>query len=401
MKKESVVLAYSGGLDTSIILHWLVYQKNLDVVAFTADIGQCMFDSTLVKKRAYLCGASKVVVKDLKEELVKDFAFKAINADAVYEDGYLLGTSIARPLIAKGQVQAAKEHGCNILAHGATGKGNDQIRFEFAYKSLYPKANILSPWKDAEFLKQFKSREDMIKYADMNKIDISSSSREYSIDDNILHISHEGGMLEDVNNSSYPILIKESEQNECLEIIVEFEKGIPTSLNIQGKKISDPVRMFQELNKLAELYKFGIVDIVENRYVGIKSRGVYYQGAMEIFYRSHVTLEATILDKKTFHKKLELGREIGKLIYEGRWYSNYLQNLFLFCEKVNDILDGQVKILIRPNAFNVIARRPKNIILYNKIRSTGSFSMLNFNPEDAKGFINIAHIEDTWNNSSE
>lgn len=396
MPKERVVLAYSGGLDTSVILHWLVYQKNYDVIAYSSSIGQQVFDENLVKKRAKESGATEIVIEDLKRALAVDYAFKALNADAIYEDGYMLGTAIARPLIASGQVSIAKKRGCTALSHGSTGKGNDQVRFELAYKALMPEAKILSPWKDPVFLKQFSNRRDLLSYAEKNGISVSSLSKSYSMDDNLLHISHEGGVLEDVGNSSYPLLIKESKANQSKELKVEFKAGIPSSLVFEDKKISDPVKMFQLLNNLSHEYCFGIADIVENRYVGIKSRGVYYQGAMELFYKAHVALEATILDKKTFHHKLTLGREAGKLIYEGKWFSKYLQSLFNYSEMVNKSLDGEVGIIIRPNSFSVVSRKPRDQKLYAKLKDFGSFSMVNFQPVDSTGFINIASIEDLW-----
>ncbi|MEM3610399.1 MAG: argininosuccinate synthase, partial [Candidatus Anstonellales archaeon] len=262
---RKICLAYSGGLDTSIILHWLVYEKSYDLIAFSADIGQEIFNKNEIEKRAKTTGAEKVIIKDLKKELIEEFAFRAIKSDAYYEDGYLLGTSIARPLIAKHQVEIAKRENCNILSHGATGKGNDQIRFELAYKVLYPEAIIYSPWKDKEFLKSFKSREEMIKYAEKNKLDIHSKSKSYSIDDNLLHISHEGGILEDPNNSSHKNLIKSSKENSSKLIEIEFEKGVPKILFIDDKKIEDSVEIFNLLNELSKRYCFGIIDIVENR----------------------------------------------------------------------------------------------------------------------------------------
>ncbi len=391
-----VVLAYSGGLDTTIILHWLVYQKGYDVIAYTSFIGQKDFKPEVIKKRAKHSGANKIIIEDLRRQLAEDYAWKAINSDAVYEDNYLLGTAIARPLIASNQVKTAKKYSCSALAHGATGKGNDQVRFELTYKVLMPEANIISPWKDAEFLKEFSSRSDMLRYAEKNGLDLDPASRSYSIDDNLLHISHEGGILEDPANLSYPMLTKNSTEIESKIITVQFERGVPKTIEADGAKVSDPVEMFNLLNDLSDRYSFGIADIVENRYIGIKSRGVYYQGAMEIFHKAHITLEATLLDKKTFHHKLTLGRIAGELIYEGRWFSRYLQNLFSYCSAVNSELDGEVKILLRPNSFSVVGRKPNNKKIHQKLKNIGSFSMNNYNPLDAIGFINIASIEDSW-----
>ena len=394
--KEKLVLAYSGGLDTSIILHWLVYEKNFDVIAFCADLGQIEFNSELASKRAKDSGASEVVVTNLKKEIAVDFGFKAIQADAVYESGYMLGTSIARPLIAKGQVEAAKKSGATALSHGATGKGNDQVRFELTYKALMPGCKIVAPWKDPEFLRAFTNREDMLKYAEKNGINISKSSRDYSIDDNLLHISHEGGILEDMANRSYPALIKLSKKTDAKEITITFKAGVPVGLTLEGKTESDPVKIFNLLNQLSVDYCFGAIDLVENRYVGIKSRGVYYQGAMEVLHKAHVALEALVLDKKTFHHKIAMGYEAGQLIYDGRWYSKYLKSIFDYSDMVNSKLDGEVYGVVRPNSFRITGRKPSDKELYQKVLSMGSFSMKNFSPPDATGFINIAAIEDMW-----
>src|SRR3989338_8089761 len=295
--KQKVVLAYSGGLDTSVILKWLV-NKGFDVAAFIADLGQNE-DFNAAKEKALKVGASKVYVEDLKEEFVTDFIFPAIRANAVYEGKYLLGTSLARPLIAKKQIEIAKKENAEFVSHGATGKGNDQVRFELTYMALNPKIKIIAPWKDAEFLAQFKGRSDMIDYAAKNGIPVKATKKApYSTDPNLMHISYEAGVLEDpmytLPEEAFEMTVspKKAPDKET-KLVIEFKQGIPVKAEDKTNKITKtkPLELFSYLNKVGGENGIGRIDIVEDRFVGMKSRGVYETPAGTILRKAHLDIE--------------------------------------------------------------------------------------------------------------
>ncbi|MFH0973920.1 MAG: argininosuccinate synthase, partial [Candidatus Micrarchaeota archaeon] len=321
--KPKIVLAYSGGLDTSVMLKWLAKQ-GYDVVAFVADVGQNE-DFEAVKRKALATGASKVVVKDLKKDFVEKFVFHALKAGAVYEGQYLLGTSIARPLIAKTQVEVAKKEGTNVLGHGCTGKGNDQVRFELTWAVFMPDVEVISPWKDDAWLSQFEGRSDLIRYAKRNGIPVSASLKKpYSTDENIAHTSYESGVLEDAaappdekmfKGTVSPLQAPDKET----KISVSFDKGVPVSVQnfSDGVEVKGGLELFKYLNKIGGRNGVGRIDIVENRFVGIKSRGVYEAPAATILWKAHKDLESVTLDREVAHLKERVSPLVAKLIYNG------------------------------------------------------------------------------------
>ena len=332
-KREKVVLAYSGGLDTSVILPWLKETYGYDVIAFAAELGQGD-ELAGIKKKALASGASKCIVKDLRAEFVQDFIWPLLKSGAVYENGYLLGTSIARPLIAKHQVEVAHTEAATAVAHGATGKGNDQVRFELTYMALDANLKIVAPWKDPNF--ELTSREAAVDYAKKHKIPIDQSKKKiYSRDRNLWHISHEGADLEDPANEpkddlfviSNPVS-KAPDKSEYVEI--GFEKGIPVKLN--GKTI-DGVKLIETLNAIGGKHAVGQIDLVENRLVGMKSRGVYETPGGTILMTAHKALEALTLERDTAHYKQQVALKYAELVYYGQWYCPLRRALDAFIDR--------------------------------------------------------------------
>ena len=322
--KEKVVLAYSGGLDTSVILKWLI-DKGYEVVAYIADVGQTE-DFEAARKKAEKVGASKIYLEDLKKELVTDFIFPAVKANAVYEGKYLLGTSLARPLIAKRQVEIARREGTKILAHGATGKGNDQVRFEMTYQVLMPQVKIISPWKNDEYLQTFQGRSDMIRYAEEKGIPVpATKDKPYSMDENLLHISYEAGVLEDPKFEPRKDMFLKTKDPEDApdkpeELMIQFKQGVPVMVQnlSDGTVKSDPLELFQHLNAAAGRNGIGRVDMVENRFVGMKSRGVYETPGGTVLMAAHLDLEGLTMDREV------------KLIRDGlipKYVERYLNHL--------------------------------------------------------------------------
>ncbi|MCX6773548.1 MAG: argininosuccinate synthase [Candidatus Micrarchaeota archaeon] len=390
---KKVILAYSGGLDTSVILKWLMV-KGYDVICYMADVGQDE-DFSKAKSKALSIGASKVYIEDLKEEFVKDYIFQALKANAVYEGKYLLGTSLARPLIAKKQVEIAKKEGTKIVAHGATGKGNDQVRFELAFMKLMPNVEIISPWKDPEFLSQFSGRTDLISYAKENSIPISSTvQKPYSMDDNLMHISYEAGLLEDPKYEAKQDMFKKTVSpkeapDEETRIMVEFEKGIPINVvNItENKTVSGALQLFQYLNQLGSQNGIGRIDIVENRFVGIKSRGVYETPAGTILLKAHLDIEGITLDRELCHLKDMLMPKFAELIYNGFWFSPEFEFLSAAINKSQENVDGKVYMtLYKGNAYATARESGKS--LYNQNIASMDKSG-GYDQTDAKGFIKI------------
>ncbi|MGI5914518.1 MAG: argininosuccinate synthase, partial [Bacteroidales bacterium] len=302
--KEKVILAYSGGLDTSVILKWLL-EKGYEVIAYVGDVGQAD-DYEAVREKALKLGASKVIISDLKREFIEDYVFKAIMGNAVYENRYLLGTALARPLIAKKQIEIAREEGTNIVAHGATGKGNDQVRFELTYYALMPEVKIISPWKDREFLNQFKGRTDLLKYAAEHNIPVKASiDKPYSEDDNLMHISHEAGVLEDPMYSANKSMLEkmvmpQDAPDKNTHIVIHFKNGIPVKVvnKDDGTIKDDSYELYVYLNELAGKNGIGLLDMVENRFVGIKSRGVYETPAATVLHIAHRDIEGIAMDRE-------------------------------------------------------------------------------------------------------
>ncbi len=392
MKK--VILAYSGGLDTSVILKWLI-EKEFDVVCFLADIGQ-KEDMEFLKQKALKLGASKVYIEDLKQEFVEKYVFQALKANAIYEGRYLLGTSLARPLIAKKQIEIALFENTSYVAHGATGKGNDQVRFEMTYLTLMPGVTIISPWKDQEFLAQFKGRTDMIEYAHKHGIPITSTlQKPYSMDENILHTSYEGGILENPFQEAaedmfqHTVSPKDAPDEES-QIMIEFSHGIPIAVtnSSNGTMVNgSAVELLNFLNDLGSKHGIGRIDIVENRFVGMKSRGVYETPGGKILWEAHHDLEALVLDREVFHLKTMWMPKIAQLIYNGFWFSPEMDFLMAAIEKSQEHVEGKVHLkLYKGNV--IITKRESIKSLYNQdIASMDSLG--NYDQIDAKGFIKL------------
>lgn len=392
MKK--VILAYSGGLDTSVILKWLI-EKGFDVVCFLADIGQ-KEDMEFLKQKALKLGASKVYIEDLKQEFVEKYVFQALKANAIYEGRYLLGTSLARPLIAKKQIEIALQEKTSCVAHGATGKGNDQVRFEMTYLTLMPDVSIISPWKDQEFLSQFTGRTDMIAYAQKHGIPITSTlQKPYSMDENLLHTSYEGGILENPSKEAPEEMFQHttSPQNapdEETHLMLEFSNGIPISVTNSSEGITvngSAVGLLTYLNELGSKHGIGRVDIIENRFVGMKSRGVYETPGGTILWKAHHDLEALVLDREVFHLKEMWMPKIAQLIYNGFWFSPEMDFMMTAIEKSQEHVEGKVYLkLYKGNV--IITKRESAKSLYNQ--DVASMDRLgNYDQLDAKGFIKL------------
>ena len=389
-KSEKVVLAYSGGLDTSVILPWLKETYGYDVIAFAADLGQGD-ELAGIKKKALQSGAVKCVVKDLRSEFVEEYLWPLLKSGAVYENGYLLGTSVARPLIAKHQVEVAHAEGAAGVAHGATGKGNDQVRFELTYMAMDPSLKIIAPWKDSNF--KLTSREAAVDYAKKHKIPIEQSKKKiYSRDRNLWHISHEGADLEDPGNEpkdnlfviSRP-LSKAAGKADYVE--VGFEQGIPVKLN--GRRING-VKLIETLNNVGGKHAVGQIDLVENRLVGIKSRGVYETPGGTILVTAHKALESITLDGETMHYKQQVALKYADIVYNGLWFSQLRQGLDAFVDVTQRNVTGSVKLkLFKGRCALAGIKSPKSLYSID----LASFKMDDYNATDATGFIRLFGLQ--------
>lgn len=394
MKK--VMLAYSGGLDTSVILKWLI-NKGYEVIAYVADVGQDD-DFEAVREKALAIGASAVIIEDLQREFVTDYIFQAVKANAVYEDRYLLGTALARPLIAKKQIEAAIEYGADYVSHGATGKGNDQVRFELAYYALKPDIKVISPWKDAGFLSQFQGRSDMIRYAAGNRIPVKASiSKPYSEDDNLMHISHEAGILEDPlyfagKDILQKIVMPMDAPDKETHISITFKDGIPVNVTNKddGTSYSDPLELFTYVNKLGGANGIGLLDMVENRFVGIKSRGIYETPGATILYAAHKDIEGIAMDREVMRLRNMLAPVFAELVYNGFWFSPEMEFLKAAMDKSQEVIDGVVHLTLYKGNI-IIEGRESPSSLYNKELSSMDIEG-GFNQADSLGFIRINAI---------
>jgi len=384
-KVKKVVLAYSGGLDTSIMIKWLKDNYGCEVIAYAADVGQ---EEELkgLREKGLGTGASKVYIEDLKDEFAKDFIFPMLKAGAIYENQYLLGTSVARPLIAKRQIEIALKEKADAVAHGATGKGNDQVRFELTFKALAPEIKIIAPWREWEL----KGREEEIEYAKTHGIPIPVTKKKpYSSDRNLWHISYEGGVLEDpwFEPKEDMFILTESPENamgkpEYVEI--GFGKGEPVSVN--GKKLA-PVALIQLLNKIGGKHGIGRVDIVENRLVGMKSRGVYETPGGTILYAAHQALESLTLDKDTAHYKQIIAQRYAALIYNGQWFTPLKESLDAFINKTQENVSGLVRLKLYKGNCLVVGRKAPRSLYDPQLASFEKEEV--YNQKDAEGFINL------------
>lgn len=383
-KVNKVVLAYSGGLDTSIIIPWLIDKYECEVIAVTGNVG--MDDEIKgLEEKALASGASKIYIQDLKKEFVEDYIFPAVRAGAVYEGRYLLGTALARPLIAKYQIEIAELEGADAISHGCTGKGNDQVRFELTYKALNPKLKIIAPWREWDI----RSREDAIQYANDHNIPISVSKEKiYSNDTNILHRSSEGGILEDPWQAPPDELFRiirrvEDAPNEPEVITIEFESGYPIGLN--GTSM-EPLALMLELNRLGSKHGVGLVDMVENRLIGIKSRGVYETPGGTLLHLAHRELESLTLEAGVAHYKENISHTYAELVYNGLWFSQLKDALDGFIERTQENVTGSVKLkLYKGNAIPIGRKSPYS--LYREDYATFGEDDV-YNQQDAEGFIN-------------
>jgi len=381
---KKVVLAYSGGLDTSIIIPWLKETYGCEVIAMVGDVGQ-QEDLKAAKRKALATGASSATIEDLREEFLTQYIWPTLRAGAVYEHKYLLGTSMARPVLAKRQAEIALETGADAVAHGCTGKGNDQVRFELAYKAIAPSVKIIAPWREWTI----NSREDAIAYAKAHNIPIEQTKANiYSRDRNIWHLSHEGGVLEDPANEPDEamwqwIVSPEKAPNKPAEVEIGFDEGTPVSIN--GKKRS-AVALLDELNEIAAAHGVGRIDLVENRLVGIKSRGAYETPGGTLLVTAHRELETLCLDRETAHYSEMLSLRYAELVYYGMWFTPQREALDAYFTAAQQRVTGTVGLKLYKGNITV-TKRASPYSLYRK--GLASFAMTGYNPKDAEGFINL------------
>jgi argininosuccinate synthase len=383
--REKVVLAYSGGLDTSIIIPWLKENYDYDVVAMVGDVGQGD-DIEAVVKKAYATGASNVLVEDMREEFLTGYVFPALKAGAVYEHKYLLGTSLARPVIAKHQVEVALREGATAVAHGCTGKGNDQVRFEMAYQALAPELKVIAPWREWSL----KSREDCLDYAEQHGIAVEASRQKiHSRDRNLWHVSHEGGELEDAANAPLPSTWQwtrspQEAPDQEEQVKVGFAQGVPVSVD---GEVMDPVSLVELLNEIGVRNAIGRVDLVENRFVGIKSRGCYETPGGTLLINAHRELEALCLERDVVHFKQHVGLKYAELAYFGLWFTPLREALDAFVETTQRDVTGTITLSLYKGNVSVVSRH-SNYSLYRTDLS--SFTMGDsYDQKDAAGFIRI------------
>ncbi len=385
VRPKKIILAYSGGLDTSVILAWLKEKYGAEIIAFCADIGQ-KEELTGLEEKGKKTGASKVIIKDLRLEFARDFIFPAIQGSAIYEMRYLLGTSLARPLIAKAMADVGLAEKADSFSHGATGKGNDQVRFELGFKALAPELKIIAPWR----IWEFKGRKDLIEYAKTKGIPVPvTAEKPYSMDRNLLHLSFEGGILEDPfkepDEGMFLLTVspeKAPDKPEYLEL--DFEEGNCVSIN--GKKLN-PLEVMETLNDIAGKHGIGRVDIVENRLVGIKSRGVYETPGGTILHIAHRDLESITIDRDTQHQKDDLSNEFARLIYNGHWFSNKMKAMRAYISETQKRVTGTVRVKLYKGNCTLVGRKSQ-YSLYNPHMATFEKEEL-YNQKDAEGFINI------------
>jgi argininosuccinate synthase len=383
-----IVLAYSGGLDTSVILRWLIEQYQCEVVAFCADLGQAE-ELVTVRERATQTGASAVIVEDLREEFVRDFVFPILRANAVYEAGYLLGTSIARPLIAKRQIEIARQTGATAVAHGATGKGNDQVRFELTYYALEPGIVVIAPWR----VWDLKSRSSLIEYAERHRIPVPvTREKPYSMDRNLLHVSYEGGVLEDPWQEPYGdmfLLTVAPEQAPATPAYVEIEyhQGDPVAVN--GERLA-PAELLARLNPLAGAHGVGRLDLVENRYVGMKSRGVYETPGGTLLQVAHRAVESLTLDREVLHLRDSLVPRYAEMVYYGYWFTPERRMLQAAIDESQRTVTGTARLKLYKGSVTVVGRRAPHSLYDPKVATFEADTI--YDHADADGFIRLSAL---------
>ena len=390
MSKEKVVLAYSGGLDTSVIVHWLASQ-GYDVIAHCLDLGQKVENLDEIRQKGLKAGAVDVLIEDVRKEFVEDYVFRAIEWNAVYEGTYLLGTSLARPLISKKQIEAAERFGASTVSHGATGKGNDQVRFELGYYALNPDIKIIAPWKVPEFYQRYPGRAQLIEYAQQNGIPVKATAEQpWSTDENLMHISFESGMLEDPWQEPKEEMFELSQspknapdQEQILTI--DFEEGLPVRLD--GQEFA-PVDLLTELNEIGGRHGIGRVDLVESRFVGMKSRGVYETPGGTILNIAHRAMESLTLDRGVIHLKDSLMPRFSQLVYNGFWFSPEMEILLEMGRSTQKRVSGTVRLKLYRGNCMVTGRKSDNS-LYDEDIATMEADEGNYDPRDSNGFIRL------------
>tara|TARA_B110000037_G_scaffold212998_2_gene266691 strand:+ start:206177 stop:207424 length:1248 start_codon:yes stop_codon:yes gene_type:complete len=389
-----IVLAYSGGLDTTVLVSWLKNHYNAEIITFAADVGQEEELDGLAEKSA-ATGASKHYTLDLVDEFAEDFIYPMLRANAIYEGQYLLGTSIARPLIAKAHIAIAEKEGADAVSHGATGKGNDQVRFELTYGALAPKLEIISPWRMPVFREMFPGRTEMIAYCDEQKIDVEASAKKpYSMDRNLLHISYEAGILEDPwfdpttpdNKEMYKLTVDpEDAPDESEYVTLSFEKGDCTAINGEAQR---PAAIMRSLNKLAGKHGIGRIDLVENRFVGMKSRGVYETPAGTILLHARKQMESLTMDRDLAHLRDSLIPKYAELVYNGFWYAPEREALQAFFDKASEPVTGDVRLKLYKGNMTTVGRS-SDLSLYDENIASMEGVKSDYNPDDASGFIRL------------
>jgi len=384
---KTVVLAYSGGLDTSVILKWLMETYKCDVVAYCADVGQGE-DLEEVRRKGEATGASQVIIEDRREEFIRDFVFPIIRANAIYEQGYLLGTSIARPCIARGQIQTCRKLGADAVSHGSTGKGNDQVRFELTYMALEPNIAIIAPWREP--LWKFSGRTELLKYAETHGIPVPATvEKPYSIDRNLLHISFEGGVLEDPWSEppsgmhQYTVPLQQA-PDRPMDIEIDFEKGNPVA--VDGRRMS-PAKLMAHLNSVAGGNGIGRVDLVENRYVGMKSRGVYETPGGTVLHVAHRALESITLDREVVHLRDSLIPQYSRLVYFGYWFSPERELMQRMIDDSQEKVSGTVRLRLYKGNCTVLGRRSPYSLYRKDVASFDEHG--GYDQADATGFIRL------------
>jgi len=403
MSKPKVILAYSGGLDTSVILKWLS-EKGFDVICFCANVGQHDEDFSAIKAKALHCGAIKCVISDLRKEFVTDYVFESIKCNALYEGRYLLGTSIARPVIAKEQCRIAAEEGAAYVAHGATGKGNDQVRFEMCAQALNPKITTIAPWRDPEFIESFKGRKDLLAYCEKHGIPVDAKPKaNYSIDENLFHTSYESGMLEDEkvrpDESMFKMTVSPKDAPETPEIVrIEYKEGVPVKIsNLTDKTTvkTDPLDIFLYCNDIAGRHGVGRIDIVENRFVGIKSRGIYETPGGTLLREGHLDLEGVCVDREVKRICETLSLEFSRLCYNGFWFAPEMDLVRHSIAYSQRDVEGYVDMELYKGNVTVVGRYSDRSLYNADLASMdieGGGEAFDYNPGDSQGFIRINSV---------